>query len=139
MNANNNTYWCIRTLNSTHNSLYCEFITGFVTYYDMRIDPYQLRNIAHTLSEDELAFFHRTLQRMRVCKGSFLSGGFLIAIGLISSVLIDYPQGADCFISTHPPAPVLGHDERQLQDSFVHDGGFQRRLVWCPINTVHPE
>jgi len=70
MNANNNTYWCIRTLNATHNSLYCEFITGFVTYYDMRIDPYQLRNIAHTLSEQELAFFHHTLQRMRVCKGA---------------------------------------------------------------------
>ena len=70
MNANNNTYWCIRTLNSTHNSLYCEFITGFVTYYDMRIDPYQLRNIAHTLSENELTFFHHTLQRMRVCKGT---------------------------------------------------------------------
>lgn len=78
MNANNNTYWCVRTLNTTHNSLYCEFITGFVTYYDMRIDPYQLRNIAHTLSESQLAFFHQTLERLRVCRG------------------------ADCFVNTHP-------------------------------------
>ena len=83
MNANNNTYWCVRTLNTTHNSLYCEFITGFVTYYDMRIDPYQLRNIAHTLSENQLAFFHATLERLRVCKG------------------------ADCFVNTHPSAAKL--------------------------------
>lgn len=80
MNANNNTYWCIRTLNASHNSLYCEFITGFVTYYDMRIDPYQLRNIAHTLSESQLSFFHQTLERLRVCKG------------------------ADCFVNSHIPA-----------------------------------
>ena len=94
MNANNNTYWCIRTLNSSHNSLYCEFITGFVTYYDMRIDPFQLRNIAHTLTESQLAFFHQTLERMRVCKG------------------------ADCFINTSPettpsttrPASSVRHD-----------------------------
>lgn len=83
MNANNNTYWCVRTLNTTHNSLYCEFITGFVTYYDMRIDPYQLRNIAHTLSENQLAFFHQTLEKLRVCKG------------------------ADCFVNTHPSAAKL--------------------------------
>ena len=83
MNANNNTYWCIRTMNSTQNSLYCEFITGFVTYYDMRIDPYQLRNIAHTLSEAQLAFFHQTLERMRTCRGS------------------------SCFINTHPSATKL--------------------------------
>lgn len=37
MNANNNTYSCIRTINATHNFLYCEFTTGLVTYYNLRI------------------------------------------------------------------------------------------------------
>lgn len=37
MNANNNTYSCVRTINATHNLLYCEFVTGMVTFYNLRI------------------------------------------------------------------------------------------------------
>lgn len=37
MNANNNTYSCVRTINQTHNYLYCEFTTGLITFYNLRI------------------------------------------------------------------------------------------------------
>lgn len=37
MNANNNTYSCVRTINSTHDFLYCEFTTGLITFYNLRI------------------------------------------------------------------------------------------------------
>lgn len=40
MNANNNTYSCVRTINQTHNFLYCEFTTGLVTFYNLRTGWY---------------------------------------------------------------------------------------------------
>ncbi|XP_069960332.1 trichohyalin [Cherax quadricarinatus] len=70
MNAANNTYWCVRTINETHNFLYCEFVTGLVTYYDLNIDPYQLRNVAFTLSNKRLAELHHRLETLRTCSGA---------------------------------------------------------------------
>lgn len=70
MNAINNTYWCVRTINQTHNFLYCEFITGLVTYYDLNIDPHQLRNVAFTLSNKRLAELHHRLESLRTCSGA---------------------------------------------------------------------
>jgi extracellular sulfatase Sulf len=50
-NSNNNTYWCVRNINSTANYLYCEYVTGMMTYFDLTVDPHQLRNLLHTLTE----------------------------------------------------------------------------------------
>ena len=60
-NSNTNTYSCVRNVNETHNYLYCEFVSGLITYYNLKVDPYQLRNIYMTLSTEELNFMHHQL------------------------------------------------------------------------------
>lgn len=60
-NSNTNTYSCVRNVNATHNYLYCEFVSGLITYYNLNVDPYQLRNIYSTLTTEELNFMHHQL------------------------------------------------------------------------------
>lgn len=57
MNANNNTYTCIRTINQTHNYLYCEFTTGLITYYNLRIGKIPTHcSLLRLISRNELKF-----------------------------------------------------------------------------------
>ncbi|XP_055996146.1 putative extracellular sulfatase Sulf-1 homolog isoform X2 [Ostrea edulis] len=69
-NSNNNTYWCIRTINETHDLLYCEFINNFISYYDLKKDPYQMRNAIHDVNYGILQQLHEQLNAMRACEGS---------------------------------------------------------------------
>ena len=49
---------CVRNINTTHNYLYCEYVTGMVTYFDLQVDPHQLRNVLHTLTDQEVNYMH---------------------------------------------------------------------------------
>lgn len=94
MNANNNTYSCIRTINVTHNFLYCEFTTGLVTFYNLRIgrliselwfkrsfsrlhfrfflraDPFEQWNRLASLTSTERSYLHDQLEHLKGCKGT---------------------------------------------------------------------
>ncbi|KAL0850008.1 hypothetical protein ABMA28_011918 [Loxostege sticticalis] len=69
MSASNNTYNCVRTINATHNLLYCEFVTGLVTYYNLRIDPFETQNRVKYLTTAEKEYFHNQLQQLLSCRG----------------------------------------------------------------------
>ncbi|XP_017858455.1 PREDICTED: extracellular sulfatase SULF-1 homolog isoform X1 [Drosophila arizonae] len=69
MNANNNTYSCLRTINATHDFLYCEFTTGLITFYNLTIDRFETQNQASSLTPAERSHMHDTLERLKSCRG----------------------------------------------------------------------
>jgi N-acetylglucosamine-6-sulfatase len=53
----------------TKRSLYVEYVTGEREYYDLRRDPFELDNLAATLSPARLRKLHRTLAAIEACHG----------------------------------------------------------------------
>jgi len=68
-NSNNNTYWCVRNINATHNYLYCEYVTGMITFFDLMVDPFQLRNLLYTLPGSDLNYMHGQVTQLRNYSG----------------------------------------------------------------------
>ncbi|CDW52804.1 extracellular sulfatase Sulf 1 [Trichuris trichiura] len=73
-NSYNNSYWCLRTVNETHNFLYCEFVTGFVSYYDINKDPFQVSDVPI------LEQLSAQLDKLRRCKGGAQCEAYSIGI-----------------------------------------------------------
>jgi arylsulfatase A-like enzyme len=53
----------------TRRILYVEYVTGEREYYDLRRDPFELHNLAATLSRARLRRLHRTLLAIEACHG----------------------------------------------------------------------
>lgn len=62
MNANNNTYSCLRTINQTHNYLYCEFTTGLITFYNLRTGKIDCLIKLAGLNNTQLTFHYRPIR-----------------------------------------------------------------------------
>lgn len=69
--STNNTYACVRTLDAASDSIYCEFADTVHTieYYDLRVDPWQMRNAASELPEAQREQLASRLEQLRGCAG----------------------------------------------------------------------
>lgn len=63
-------FLCLRTINTTHNTVYCEFMDGFSSYYNLHTDPYQLDNTIDSLDNSTLSSLHSDLLHFTTCVGS---------------------------------------------------------------------
>lgn len=50
--------------------VYIEYSSGESEFYDLTADPYQLENIANTLSQETLDLLHVRLEELRACTGT---------------------------------------------------------------------
>ena len=69
----NNTFNCLRTLDLTENTIYCEFQddVGFIEFYDMKTDQWQLDNLyPKKMNTCQLQRYQKRLAQLRTCKGS---------------------------------------------------------------------
>jgi N-acetylglucosamine-6-sulfatase len=76
--SRNNTYSCLRAMPSdpVGNSVYCEFqdSENFVEYYDLDMDPFQLRNGIKQANQTKIATMKKRLQFLMQCKGPICRG-----------------------------------------------------------------
>jgi N-acetylglucosamine-6-sulfatase len=75
----NNTYNCVRILNSTMNTQYCEYTleNNFVEYYDLAQDPWQLVNLGNSMAPALKSELSDLLASAVACKGKDSCSGAL--------------------------------------------------------------
>jgi arylsulfatase A-like enzyme len=96
--GNPTTYEAMRT----HGFLYVEYLDGELEYYDLRTDPFELHNLADSLSPAYLALLHSTLLAMENCH-----------------------TGPSCWVATHLAA--FGGDRVRRHHPASLAGASQRR------------
>ncbi|XP_037078777.1 extracellular sulfatase Sulf-2-like [Pollicipes pollicipes] len=74
LGASNGTYDCLRAVGGAENWLYCRFITGFLSFYDLTVDPYQLHNLAPTLDQARIRTLDAQLADIAACPPAQASG-----------------------------------------------------------------
>jgi len=67
--STNQTYNCLRQIESGVNLKYCEFEEGMIEVYDLSSDPYELKNIWNTIDPQKLKTYHDNLLRLKKCSG----------------------------------------------------------------------
>lgn len=69
--AANNTYHCLRTIHRKRDSIYCHFLDreGFVEFYNLSKDKWQLNNTAKLLTGKTIAEFEGRLRVLKKCQG----------------------------------------------------------------------
>ena len=62
----NNTYYCVRKINTEDNSIICHFDDddNFIEAYDLNLDPYQLNNLLYGDAENEIIHHEKILESL---------------------------------------------------------------------------
>ncbi|XP_065365699.1 extracellular sulfatase SULF-1 homolog isoform X2 [Calliphora vicina] len=114
MNANNNTYSCLRTINATHDYLYCEFTTGLITFYNLKIDPFETLNRASSLTVGEKSYMHDALAKLKSCKGRSCTIKKAALSVNTSTTVTSLPRG-----TKRKHAPGIVHTPLNVNPGFV--------------------
>eukprot|EP00054_Salpingoeca_dolichothecata_P020402 m.128621 g.128621 ORF g.128621 m.128621 type:complete len:506 (+) comp23599_c0_seq1:2-1519(+) len=67
--STNNTYSCMRTINKTVNTQFCQWVSGFQEFYNLDTNPWQLKNEIDTLSHEERQKMTAELAKLAACSG----------------------------------------------------------------------
>jgi N-acetylglucosamine-6-sulfatase len=54
----------------TPDAKYVEYVNGEIEYYNLKKDPFELRNVAHSLGSTTRARLHDRLASLVACKGA---------------------------------------------------------------------
>ncbi len=67
----NNTYNCVRTIDTIEDSIFCQFMDeeDFVEFYDLKVNPDQLQNDIAMLNAVQRQRYQQRLQKLLQCQG----------------------------------------------------------------------